>query len=66
MDGHTAAKKIKEFRPDLPIIAQSAYALEKEIEEYSGIFNDYLIKPIQEEELIRKIKNYIDLNEIKS
>ncbi|HAN78604.1 MAG TPA: hybrid sensor histidine kinase/response regulator, partial [Bacteroidales bacterium] len=25
MDGHTAAQLIKEFQPNLPIIAQSAY-----------------------------------------
>lgn len=59
MDGHTAAKIIKEQKPDLPIIAQSAYALEHEIEKYSRIFNDYLAKPIEEEALIEKVNEYM-------
>ncbi len=61
MDGHTAAMLIKEFRPDLPIIAQSAYALEHEIDKYKGFpFDDYLTKPINENELISKLKKFID------
>lgn len=58
IDGYQAAKLIKEFRPNLPIIAQTAYALEHEIEKYSGIFNDYLTKPIEKEKLIKKINKY--------
>ncbi|MBN1251157.1 MAG: PAS domain-containing protein [Bacteroidales bacterium] len=59
MDGHTAAKLIKEIKPDLQIIAQSAYALEHEIEKYSGIFDDYLTKPITEDILIEKVNKYM-------
>jgi CheY-like chemotaxis protein len=59
MDGHKAAKIIKVFRPELPIIAQSAYALEHEIEKYSGIFDEYITKPIVEEILMNKINKYI-------
>jgi two-component system, cell cycle response regulator DivK len=58
MDGHTAAKLIKEFRPELPIIAQTAYALKSEIERFSDIFNDYLTKPIDENELKDKLLKY--------
>jgi len=60
MDGHTATLLIKEFLPDLPIVAQSAYALEQEIEEYSGIFDDYLPKPIKKETLTKTISKYIN------
>jgi PAS domain S-box-containing protein len=59
MDGHTAAKLIKELKPYLPIVAQSAYALEHEIEKYSGIFDDYLAKPIDEDVLIEKVNKYM-------
>jgi len=59
MDGHTAAKMIKEFRPNLPIIAQSAYALEHEIEKYTGIFDDYLTKPINEADLFQVLSKYV-------
>lgn len=60
MDGHEAAKIIKELKPDFPIIAQSAYALEHEIEKYSGIFDDYLTKPINEDYLKQKVMKYIE------
>ena len=59
MDGHTAAKLIRDFRPDLPIIAQTAYALDKEKTKYGGIFNSYLTKPVRADELKQKIKKYL-------
>jgi signal transduction histidine kinase len=62
MDGYTAAKSIKEFRPNLPIIAQSAYALEHEIEKFNGsAFDDYITKPIDGEELKVKVMKFIDI-----
>jgi CheY-like chemotaxis protein len=62
MDGHTAAKLIKEFRPALPIIAQTAYALDYEIKQYSGGgFDDYITKPINEKELKQKVMKYIKI-----
>jgi len=61
MDGHTAAMLIKELRPDLPIIAQSAYALEYEIAKYKGFpFDDYITKPIDTNELMAKVKKFIE------
>ncbi|MDA3912008.1 MAG: PAS domain S-box protein [Bacteroidales bacterium] len=60
MNGHEAAKIIKELNPDFPIIAQSAYALEHEIEKYSGVFDDYLTKPIKENDLKQKVMKYIE------
>ena len=63
MDGFEAAKKIKEFRPDLPIIAQTAYALDHEREKYSGAaFDDYITKPINKDELLLKIMKYLQAN----
>ena len=57
MDGYTTARKIREFREDIIIIAQTAYGLmdEKEKIMESG-FDDYLIKPIISKVLIEKIK----------
>jgi len=60
MDGHEAAKLIKEFRPDLIIIAQSAYALKDEIKKYGDIFDDYITKPIKETELKQKLMKYVN------
>jgi CheY-like chemotaxis protein len=61
MDGYTTARKIKEFRQDVVIIAQTAYGLmdEKEKIMNSG-FDDYLIKPIISQNLIEKLKSNIE------
>jgi CheY-like chemotaxis protein len=52
MDGYTSTKKIREFRENIIIIAQTAYGLlgEKEKIIDSG-FNDYIIKPIFPQDL---------------
>jgi signal transduction histidine kinase len=59
LDGHLAAKQIKEFLPDLPIIAQTAFALESEKEKFIQTFDDYIIKPIDVEALKRKVVKYL-------
>ncbi|PKQ68154.1 hypothetical protein BZG01_05250 [Labilibaculum manganireducens] len=60
MDGLIATKKIKGFSPSLPIIAQTAYAMDgdenKAIEEGC---DDYISKPIRKELLLEKIKALI-------
>jgi CheY-like chemotaxis protein len=58
MDGYSTAKKIREFRKDIIIIAQTAYGLMDEKEKImdSG-FDDYLIKPIISQILIAKLKS---------
>ena len=60
MDGYTTARKIREFRENVVIIAQTAYGLmdEKEKIMNSG-FDDYLIKPIISQVLIDKLKSNI-------
>ncbi len=62
MDGNNAAKEIKEFRPDLIIIAQSAYTLEQYKDKYrQNIFDDYIEKPINIAELKQKVTKYFDI-----
>ncbi|MBP8851036.1 MAG: PAS domain S-box protein [Breznakibacter sp.] len=64
MDGHTAASRIKEFRPNLPIIAQTAYSFEQYSEKYSkNPFDDYITKPIIEKTLKEKINHFIKILE---
>lgn len=56
MDGITALKEIHKFRKDLPMIAQTAYALEKDKKELLQMgFADYISKPIDANELLDKI-----------
>ncbi len=65
MDGNTAAKLIKEFRPDLPIIAQTAYYYEQCKEIYGEmVFDEYITKPINDDELKQKLMKYIDKSNI--
>jgi CheY-like chemotaxis protein len=56
MDGYTTLSKIREFRKDVIVIAQTAYGLMGEEEKIlnSG-FNDYIIKPINSQNLIEKV-----------
>jgi PAS domain S-box-containing protein len=61
MDGHEAAKQIKIFRPDLIIIAQSAYTLEQYLSQYAeNPFDDYISKPIMKEALKKTFLKYIN------
>ena len=61
MDGHTATKHIRTFRPDQLIIAQTTYALESEKELYEREFDDYLTKPINRAEFKSTLMKYFDL-----
>ena len=56
MDGYTSVSKIREFRENIIVIAQTAYGLlgDKEKILNSG-FNDYIIKPILSQNLIDKL-----------
>lgn len=57
MDGYTATKKIRNIlKSDIPIIAMTAHALPGEREKcLSYGMNEYISKPIKEEELLRLI-----------
>lgn len=60
MDGFTAARKIKEYKPDLPIIAQTAYGLASDKEKtVAAGCDDYISKPISHEKLLEVIGLYI-------
>ncbi len=60
INGHEATRIIKKFRPELPIVAQTAFALsgdeEKAIE--SGC-DDYIAKPINRKRLIALIEKFM-------
>lgn len=62
MDGYTAAKIIKQQHPSIPIIAQTAYALDHERGLYNdSTFNDYITKPISKTELYKILNKYISV-----
>jgi CheY-like chemotaxis protein len=60
MDGYTATAKIREFRKNVIIIAQTAYELMDDRQKIidSG-FDDYIIKPILSDKLIKILVAHI-------
>ena len=61
LHGLDATKAIKKMRPDLPIIAQSAFAMETDIENATEAgCNDYISKPLKSEDLISLLEKYLD------
>jgi PAS domain S-box-containing protein len=59
MSGYEVTRELKKINPDIPVIAQTAYAMagdrEKSLE--SGC-DEYIAKPIKQEELINLIMKY--------
>ncbi|PZU85427.1 MAG: hybrid sensor histidine kinase/response regulator [Chryseobacterium sp.] len=60
MDGYAATQKIREeLKLDIPIIAMTAHALAGERERYmSRGMNEYISKPVNEDELFKLISNF--------
>lgn len=60
LNGFEATKQIKAMRPDLPIIAQTAYALsaDKHRAIEAGC-DDYLTKPIRKQDLMATLARYL-------
>lgn len=60
MNGLEATSAIKEFRAELPIIAQTAYAMEADREKtFEAGCDDYISKPIRRKVLIELLDKYI-------
>jgi PAS domain S-box-containing protein len=60
MDGIESTKLIKALRPDLPIIAQTAFATHNEKKSFSKIgFDGYITKPIYPEILFKTLEKYL-------
>lgn len=60
LNGYDATEKIKKERPELPIIALTAYSSEEDkIRALSCGCSDFVSKPFKREELISKIKQYL-------
>jgi CheY-like chemotaxis protein len=60
LDGFAVTKQIREFLPDVLIIAQTAYSDNKEDAINSGS-NDFISKPFTIEQFISKVREYIDI-----
>lgn len=60
MDGYAATRAIRQLRPDLPVIGQTAHALEEEKErcQAAGMV-DHVAKPIDPEKLVATILRHV-------
>jgi PAS domain S-box-containing protein len=62
MDGYEATRKIRQFNPDVIIIAQTAYALTNNLENaITAGCNDYISKPIKKDKLFELIQKYFNI-----
>jgi two-component system, sensor histidine kinase and response regulator len=60
MDGYKATNEIKKMKPDLPVIAQTAYALSGDKEKaLAAGCDDYISKPIKQEALIQMLRKHL-------
>lgn len=60
MDGLTATKQIREVNNNIPIIAQTAYAMSEDKNKcLNAGCNDYLTKPINHRLLLATIEKYL-------
>lgn len=61
INGYVAIKRIKEIRPGLPVITQTAYGFEGEQEKsYQAGTDDYILKPIVKDILFAKMSKFLD------
>ena len=61
MDGLEATREIKKIMPDVPIIAQTAYAMESDEKICFDVgCSDYLSKPIRAKKLIEVVAKYLN------
>lgn len=60
ISGYTATKEIKKLRPNLPVIAQTAYALAGDRKKaLAAGCDDYISKPIQQKLLMDIIRKFL-------
>jgi PAS domain S-box-containing protein len=59
LNGYEATRKIKIIRPDLPVIAQTAYAMNEDRDKAAEAgCDDYITKPIKKSELLAIVEKY--------
>jgi CheY-like chemotaxis protein len=60
LDGCSAMIEIKKIRKDLPVVAETAYALKGDKTKFLNLgFDDYIPKPIKPDKLYEIIRKYI-------
>lgn len=61
LDGYEAFIEIRKFNPTIPIIAQTSYSFEEELDKIKKLgFDNFISKPIQKQKLLELIKFYLN------
>ncbi len=61
MDGYQAAQIIKQLRPDISIIAQTAYVIDENLQKkHSDKFDDYIFKPVEKKDFYKIVLKFIE------
>ena len=61
MDGYEATRQIKKHRPQLPVVALTAYALsEDQAKAFAAGCDEHMAKPINQQHLLGIIRKYIN------
>jgi CheY-like chemotaxis protein len=62
VDGIEAIRQIRQFKPDLPIIVQTANAFGEECSKcFEAGCSDYITKPVQMQDLLLRLENRFNL-----
>lgn len=60
MNGYEATRKVKQLKPQLPVIVQTAYAIASDRENaLAAGCDDYISKPVKKEKLLSIIQDYL-------
>ncbi|MCK5134705.1 MAG: response regulator [Bacteroidales bacterium] len=61
LDGYEATTKIRLIRKEVPVIAQTAFTFEGEIQDglFAGCFTDYIMKPFTRDMLMANLKKHL-------
>ena len=61
MNGYDATREIKTMRPELPVIAQTAFVLPNDVKLcYTAGCSGYLAKPIRKDLLLKTVSGFLD------
>jgi two-component system, cell cycle response regulator DivK len=61
MDGYIATREIRKFNKNIPIIAQTAYALSGDSKKAMDAgCNDYVTKPVKKEDFLMKVDKWLN------
>ncbi|MGE5406099.1 MAG: response regulator [Methanosarcina sp.] len=59
LNGYLATEQMRAIRPGIPIIAQTAYAMESEKKALIECFEDYFVKPIPRNLFRKRLSKYL-------